>query len=136
MIGYGRTVYLIFYFLNISSGVSMIAVIFEVEIHPEHKNGYFEFAAKLRPLLDEIEGFISIERFESLSTPGKILSLSLWENEQAVEQWRTIHLHREAQIKGQQFIFKHYQLKIAGIIRHYGMTDRLQAPQDSRYINQ
>lgn len=113
----------------------MIAVIFEVEIHPEHKNGYFEFAARLRSQLDEIEGFISIERFESLSTPGKVLSLSFWENEQAVEQWRTLQLHREAQTKGQQFIFKHYQLRVAEVIRNYGMTDRLQAPADSRCVH-
>ncbi|WP_159567524.1 antibiotic biosynthesis monooxygenase family protein [Budvicia diplopodorum] len=113
----------------------MIAVIFEVEIHPQHKNEYLELAAKLRPLLDEIDGFISIERFESLSIPGKILSLSYWQNEQAVEQWRNLHLHRQAQTKGQQFIFKGYQLRVAGVMRDYGMNDRLQAPEDGHCLH-
>ncbi len=119
----------------INGGSGMIAVIFEVEIHPEHKNEYFEFAARLRPLLDEIDGFISIERFESLSSPGKVLSLSFWQDESAIEKWRTLHLHRDAQIKGQAFIFKDYRLRIAGVIRDYGMNDRLQAPEDSRCIH-
>ncbi len=92
-------------------------------------------AAELKPLLVEMDGFISIERFESLSEPGKILSLSFWRDEEAVLQWRQLELHRQAQAKGRAMIFNDYRLKIAGIIRDYGMTDREQAPNDSRIMH-
>jgi len=110
----------------------MIAVIFEVWPKDGRRQEYLDIAAGLRPLLDEIDGFISIERFESLTEPGKILSLSLWRDEEAIENWRRIELHREAQSKGRSGIFKDYRLKIAGVIRDYGMFDREQAPADSR----
>jgi heme-degrading monooxygenase HmoA len=89
----------------------------------------------LRPLLDHIEGFISIERFESLVEPGKLLSLSFWRDEAAVAQWRTLQAHRAAQAKGRAGIFANYRLRIASVIRDYGMTDRAQAPLDSREAN-
>ena len=110
----------------------MIAVIFEVWPKDGRRQEYLDIAAGLRPLLDEIDGFISIERFESLTEPGKILSLSLWRDEEAIQNWRRIELHREAQTKGRSGIFKDYRLKIAGVIRDYGMFDREQAPADSR----
>ncbi|AWH87444.1 antibiotic biosynthesis monooxygenase family protein [Limnobaculum parvum] len=113
----------------------MIAVIFEVQIKPGHKQAYLDLAAELKPLLSEIDGFISIERFESLSEPGKVLSLSFWRDEQAVQQWRQLALHRQAQAKGRATIFNDYRLKIAGIIRDYGMTDRELAPDDSRIMH-
>ena len=91
--------------------------------------------AQLRPLLDEIEGFISIERFESLAEPGKLLSLSFWRDEAAVAQWRTLEAHRAAQAKGRGGVFANYRLRIASVIRDYGMTDRAQAPSDSREAN-
>jgi len=110
----------------------MIAVIFEVWPKDGRRQEYLDIAAGLRPLLDAIDGFISIERFESLTEPGKILSLSLWRDEEAIANWRQIELHREAQSKGRAGIFKDYRLKIAGVIRDYGMFDREQAPADSR----
>ncbi|MBK5072850.1 antibiotic biosynthesis monooxygenase [Budviciaceae bacterium CWB-B4] len=113
----------------------MIAVIFEVQIKQGHKQAYLDLAAELKPLLVEMDGFISIERFESLSEPGKILSLSFWRDEEAVLQWRQLELHRQAQAKGRAAIFNDYRLKIAGIIRDYGMTDREQAPNDSRIMH-
>ncbi|WP_140918532.1 antibiotic biosynthesis monooxygenase family protein [Limnobaculum xujianqingii] len=113
----------------------MIAVIFEVQIKQGHKQAYLDLAAELKPLLVEMDGFISIERFESLSEPGKILSLSFWRDEEAVLQWRQLELHRQAQAKGRAMIFNDYRLKIAGIIRDYGMTDREQAPNDSRIMH-
>lgn len=113
----------------------MIAVIFEVQIKQGHKQAYLDLAAELKPLLVEMDGFISIERFESLSEPGKILSLSFWRDEEAVLQWRQLELHRRAQAKGRATIFNDYRLKIAGIIRDYGMTDREQAPNDSRIMH-
>jgi heme-degrading monooxygenase HmoA len=111
----------------------MIAVIFEV--WPRGKERYLDIAANLRPLLDGIDGFLSIERFESLSEEGKILSLSLWRDEVAVARWRNLEAHRAAQEEGRAHVFRNYRLRIAGVIRDYGMTDRAQAPIDSRAVN-
>lgn len=113
----------------------MIAVIFEVWPGEGEKQHYLDIAAQLRPLLDEIEGFISIERFESLVEPGKLLSLSFWRDEAAVAQWRTLEAHRAAQAKGRGGVFANYRLRIASVVRDYGMTDRAQAPSDSREAN-
>jgi len=110
----------------------MIAVIFEVWPDPDHKQAYLDIAAELRPLLDGIDGFISIERFESLTEPGKILSLSFWRDEEAVAQWRTLEKHRAAQTEGRSGVFKDYRLRVAGVMRDYGMNERAQAPGDSR----
>lgn len=111
----------------------MIAVIFEV--WPRDRQRYLDIAADLRLLLDGIDGFLSIERFESLSESGKILSLSLWRDESAVAQWRNLEAHRTAQHEGREHVFHDYRLRIAGVIRDYGMTDRAQAPTDSRARN-
>lgn len=114
----------------------MIAVIFEVFPAEGRKQQYLDIAAQLRPLLDQIDGFISIERFESLSQPGKILSLSFWRDEQAIEQWRRLEAHRGAQRKGREAVFKDYRLRVAGVIRDYGMFEREQAPADSQQYHQ
>lgn len=110
----------------------MIAVIFEVWPAPGERGHYLDIAGQLRPLLDGIDGFVSIERFESLTEPGKILSLSFWRDDDAVAQWRNIEAHRAAQSKGRHGVFRDYRLRIAGVIRDYGMTDRAEAPTDSR----
>ena len=110
----------------------MIAVIFEVWPTPGRSAEYLDIAAGLRPLLEQIDGFISIERFESLSQPGKILSLSFFRDEQAVQAWRNLEAHRAAQARGRAGIFADYRLRIAGVVRDYGMRDRAQAPADSR----
>ncbi|HZI84943.1 MAG TPA: antibiotic biosynthesis monooxygenase [Casimicrobiaceae bacterium] len=109
----------------------MIAVIFEVEPRPERKGAYLDAAARLRPLLESIDGFVSVERFESLTTPGKILSLSLWRDEEAVRQWRNLEEHRRMQAAGRQSIFADYRLRVAQVLRDYGMNERAQAPADS-----
>ncbi|OBY28658.1 antibiotic biosynthesis monooxygenase family protein [Leisingera sp. JC1] len=109
----------------------MIAVIFEVEIAAGQKDAYLEIAADLRSLLEEIEGFISVERFQSLSVPDKLLSLSFWEDEAAVQRWRHLTEHRAAQRKGRAGIFADYRLRVAGVIRDYGMSVREEAPADS-----
>ena len=114
----------------------MIAVIFEVMPKAEHKQEYLDIAASLRPLLDEIDGFISIERFQSLSDPGKLLSLSFWRDETAIAQWRQLEAHRMAQTRGRASVFDDYRLRIAGVIRDYGMFDRAEAPADSRRAHQ
>ena len=109
----------------------MIAVIFEVEPAPGQQDRYLDTAAALRPLLDEIEGFVSVERFQSLSHPGKLVSLSFFEDEDAVRRWRENTSHRAAQAAAQQGVFAHYRLRIAHVLRDYSMTDREQAPIDS-----
>lgn len=113
----------------------MIAVIFEVQPKAELRGAYLDVAASLRPMLADIDGFLSIERFESLSQPGKILSLSFWRDEESVKQWRNLQAHRHAQDAGRGHIFDTYRLRVAHVLRDYGMDDRDQAPVDSRLIH-
>jgi heme-degrading monooxygenase HmoA len=113
----------------------MIAVIFEVWPEQGHQQDYLSIAAELRPLLDSIDGFLSIERFQSLSEPGKLLSLSFWRDEQAVARWRQLADHREAQRRGRAEVFANYRLRVAAVVRDYGMLERDQAPADSRAIH-
>lgn len=97
----------------------MIAVLFEADAHPQARERYLELAATLHPLLASIPGFIAIERFESLHTPGKILSLSWWQDEEAVQQWRRHALHQEAQQEGKASIFSFYRIRVAHVFRDY-----------------
>ncbi len=110
----------------------MIAVIFEVWPRDGRRETYLDLAAALKPLLEEIDGFVSVERFESLTQPGKILSLSFFRDEAAVMAWRNTEKHRMAQQAGRGGIFADYRLRIALVMRDYGMTERDQAPADSR----
>jgi heme-degrading monooxygenase HmoA len=110
----------------------MIAVIFEVLPHPSQRQAYLGTAAALLPHLETMDGFISIERFESLTQPGKILSLSFWRDEQAVAAWRNLEVHRNAQTRGRGGIFQDYRLRVAAVLRDYGLQERDQAPPDSR----
>ncbi|NQW11880.1 MAG: antibiotic biosynthesis monooxygenase [Alphaproteobacteria bacterium] len=115
----------------------MIAVIFEVWPAEGRTAAYLDLAAALRADLEAADGFLSIERFESLSTPGKLLSLSFWRDEDAVKAWRNLEKHRATQakgrgIKGQAGLFADYRLRVATVLRDYGMTEREQAPEDSR----
>lgn len=109
----------------------MIAVIFEVEPHPGMADRYLDIAAGLRPLLDGVEGFVSIERFESLVRPGRYLSLSFWDSEEAVQAWRRQEAHRAAQQAGRSSVFAHYRLRVAQVLRDYGLDERAQAPSDA-----
>ena len=113
----------------------MIAVIFEVWPKPERRQEYLDIAAALRPHLETIDGFISVERFESLSEPGKLLSLSFWRDEAAVARWRQMDAHRSTQQAGRGGIFANYRLRVAAVVRDYGMHDREQAPADSRGVH-
>ena len=113
----------------------MIAVIFEVMPAPGRRQEYLDLAAGLRPQLEQFEGFISIERFASLTHEGKILSLSFWRDEDAVRRWRSFEGHRAAQASGRGGVFSDYRLRVAGVIRDYGMADRAQAPADSRAVH-
>jgi len=110
----------------------MIAVIFEVMPHPDRKDDYLDLAAEMKPLVDQVDGFISVERFQSLTNPDKLLSLSFFRDEEAVQNWRKLTAHRKAQAKGRAGIFTDYHLRIAHVIRDYGLSDRAEAPQDSR----
>lgn len=111
----------------------MIAVIFEVQ--PAAREDYFRIAGELAPLLGEIDGFISIERFQSLREEGRILSLSFWRDEAAVAAWRKLEAHRAAQAEGRARVFRDYRLRVAEVVRDYGMRDRAQAPADSRRVH-
>lgn len=110
----------------------MIAVIFEVVPADGRRQAYLDLAGDLRPLLETIEGFLSIERFESLSEPGKLLSLSFWRDEQAVARWRGTPEHRLAQAAGRGGVFADYRLRVAHVLRDYGLAERAEAPADSR----
>lgn len=113
----------------------MIAVIFEVWPEPEHREDYLEVAAGLRPLLESIDGFIAVERFESLSEPGKILSLSFFESEEAIHRWRRLPEHRRAQALGRNGYFAGYRLRVAQVLRDYTGEERGEAPRDSRAMH-
>lgn len=110
----------------------MIAVIFEVEPAEGRKQQYLDLAAEMRPLIEEIDGFISVERFESLVTPGKLLSLSLFRDEAAVAEWRRRAEHRAAQARGRADIFRDYRIRVCHVLRDYTMHRREEAPEDSR----
>ncbi len=113
----------------------MIAIIFEVQPEQGRKQEYLEIAKQLRPLLEQIDGFISVERFQSLTQPDKILSLSFFKNEEAVIEWRKLSAHQNAQTKGRTKVFKDYRLRVATVLRDYGMHDRNEAPSDSRTVH-
>src|SRR5882757_6558518 len=113
----------------------MIAVIFEVKPNDGRKQDYLDIAADLKPLLEKIDGFISIERFQSRTDEGKILSLSFWRDENAVAEWRQLEEHRRAQAEGRSRVFADYRLRVASVIRDYGMFDRAEAPADSKMFH-
>lgn len=113
----------------------MIAVIFEVFPADGKEKEYLDIAAELKPQLEKIDGFISIERFSSLVEEGKILSLSFWRDEEAISQWRNLATHRLAQEKGRNEVFSNYRLRVANVSRDYGMESREQAPSDSLSVH-
>ena len=113
----------------------MIAVIFEVWPADGRKQTYLDIAASLKPELEQIDGFLSIERFQSLVDDRKLLSLSFWRDEEAVKAWRNTEEHRQAQKAGRGGIFAGYRLRIAHVVRDYGMTERAEAPADSKALH-
>jgi heme-degrading monooxygenase HmoA len=110
----------------------MIAVIFEVHPDAGGRQRYLDLADELKPLLAQMDGFISIERFQSLSDPSKLLSLSFWRDEAAVQGWRRLQAHGAAQSEGRAGVFADYRLRVAAVLRDYGLHQRAEAPDDSR----
>ncbi len=110
----------------------MIAVIFEVYPDPAQRQPYLDMAAEMRPLVEQIDGFISVERFQSLTDPDKLLSISMFRDEEALADWRRLTRHRAAQKAGREVMFTDYRLRIAHVIRDYGKFDRAEAPDDSK----
>ena len=110
----------------------MIAIIFEVTPDPGRRQEYLDLAAALRPELEQQDGFISVERFASLTNEGKMLSLSFWRDEESVKRWRGVEAHRQAQAQGRGGVFADYRLRVASVLRDYGMSERGEAPADSR----
>lgn len=113
----------------------MIAVIFEFTPAEGRTQEYFDLVAQLKPELDKAEGFVSLERFESITRPGSFVSLQYWRDEASVQKWRNVQLHRQAQAKGRGGIFAGYRLRIASVLRDYSLEDRAQAPSDSRNLH-
>jgi len=110
----------------------MIAVIFEFRTDPAQRATYLELAQRMSRLVEEADGFLGIERFQSLADENRVLSLSFWRDEEAVTAWRNTVAHREAQAWGRIGIFRDYRLRVAHVVRDYGLDDRAQAPADSR----
>ena len=113
----------------------MIAVIFEVYPAEGQKDDYLDMAAKMRPLVEQIDGFISVERFQSLTDPGKLLSISVFRDEAALDEWRRLVAHRRAQQAGRDTMFADYRLRVAHVLRDYGKFERDEAPADSRAVH-
>ncbi|SFT56461.1 antibiotic biosynthesis monooxygenase family protein [Sedimentitalea nanhaiensis] len=114
----------------------MIAIIFEVEPAEGRKDDYLDVAAEMRPLVEQVDGFISVERFQSLTNPDKLLSISFFRDEAAVQSWRNLTDHRRAQTKGRDGIFSDYRIRVAQVLRDYTMTNRDEAPADSKASHQ
>jgi len=113
----------------------MIAVIFEVVPADGRLRDYLDIAADLRADLDRVDGFLSVERFESLTNPGRYLSLSFFRDEEAVRRWRALASHRGAQAAGRGGMFTDYRVRVAQVLRDYGLSDRDGAPPDSRQVH-
>jgi len=113
----------------------MIAVIFEFTPAAGRKQDYLDLAAALNDEVKNFDGFISIERFESINSPGRFVSISFWRDEEAVRRWRNVQQHREAQKKGRGGIFSAYRLRVAQVMRDYTMGERAQAPRDSVQVH-
>ena len=113
----------------------MLTVIFEVWPAAGRAQEYFDLAAVLKADLEKVDGFISIERFQSLVTPGKFVSISFWRDESAILAWRSLERHRSAQARGRAGVFADYRLRVASVVRDYGMSDRAEAPPDSREVH-
>lgn len=113
----------------------MIAVIFEVWPATGQRDTYLALAAALKADLALIDGFISVERFESLAEPGKLLSLSYFRDEAAVSAWRNRPGHRATQSRGRNGVLRDYRLRIADVVRDYGLMNRNEAPEDSRVLH-
>ena len=103
----------------------MIVVVFEVTPKDGRAQDYFDLAAELRPELEQVDGFISVERFESLSAPGKFVSLSFWRDAEAVRAWHGADNHAAAQMRGKSEIFADFRITVAESIRQYTMADRI-----------
>lgn len=110
----------------------MIAVIFELMPAEGYEQDYFDRAAGLKETLETMDGFISVERYQSLANKGKFLSLSFWRDEAAVANWRQLMAHRQAQAAGRAGIFSDYRLRVAHVMRDYGLSAREEAPADAR----
>ena len=113
----------------------MIAVIFEAWPADGQMERYLDLAAALRTDLDKVDGFLSVERFESLTEPGKLLSMSFFRNEDAVRAWRNLPGHRATQARGRSGVFADYRLRVASVVRDYGLTEREEVPTDSLHAH-
>jgi heme-degrading monooxygenase HmoA len=128
--------YIIFLLRFLIKYSTMVAVIFEALPHTDQWDHYLDLAAQLRPELQKIEGFLSIERYQSLTNAGKVLSLSFWQDEESVTRWRNVELHRQAQYQGRTSVFQDYRIRVATVSRDYSLHQRMAAPDDSQVVHQ
>ncbi len=105
----------------------MIAVIFEVTPREGRAGDYFDLAATLKAEVEGIDGFISVERFQSTANPNKYVSLSFWRDEAAVAAWRRHAGHLLAQARGKDEIFADFRIRVAAVERDYTLADRVAA---------
>lgn len=112
----------------------MIYVIFEVIINEGQRDKYLELASELRDDLFASDGFLKSERFLSLTNERKVLSLSIWKDEESIEKWRNKAEHRMAQRQGRELVFESYNISVASKIRSYSDIDRREAPGDSNGV--
>ena len=117
------------------TGGGVIAVIFEFTPAEGRFTVYNSLAEGLNDEVRNFDGFISIERFQSIGDPGKFVSLSFWRDEEAVRRWRNVMKHREAQKQGRAGVFRSYRLRVASVLRDYEMDKRAQVPEDSRKVH-
>ena len=108
-----------------------VMVLFEVTVKSGQMDDYLKMAASLKESLASAEGLSRAERFSSLVTENKLLSLSVWDGEQSVEKWRNLLAHRACQRHGRMHDFADDQITVVTPIRTYSMTDRTEAPADS-----
>ena len=109
----------------------MISIIFEVAPNEGMADEYLKIAGEMLGFVEQIDGFISVERVQALTNPDKLLSISFFESEAAVEEWRRLAAHRSAQKAGRETLFRDYRLRVLQVLRDYGKDDRGQAPSDS-----
>lgn len=106
----------------------MIAVISEVWPRADRRGDYFALSDELRPLLQQLDGFLSVERFESAADPGKFVSLSFWRDEQSLKAWRDLEQHRLVMAKGRSGILRDYRIRVTQVTLDYSMNERANAP--------
>ena len=97
----------------------MIIVVFEFNVNKGREKDYFLEVEKLQTEIQNAEGFIGVDRFESNNTKGYYVSVSSWKDEQSVNKWHKNSKHAIAQNLGKKEIFKSFRIRVAKFFRDY-----------------